>query len=249
MAEVQRRKKRVGKAKRKRRPSSSRRAAQRRTMSVITTGVIIVVLIAGYMMNRVLNLSPDPTRTSDTPAEQRADQPLHDRLQDLLLMAQTYGPEADPATVPARPMPDDIILVPGIDMNGDGQPETLSAQRFESEFSLSPQLIEAGFTDIISRLVVIKDNIAFVRIDEYAIRNQLNQAVLQQVPATYGYAMRIDTFEDEFDETPFDRPVNTITLVIIDEFGRGVSDEITVYWKPSESGVAATNTFGAPESF
>ena len=115
-------------------------------MSVITTGVIIVVLIAGYMMNRVLNFIARSVPAPSAPLpEQRADQPLHDRLQDLLLMDQTYGPKADPATVPARPMPDDIILIPGIDMNGDGQPETLSAQRFESEFSLSPQLIEAGF--------------------------------------------------------------------------------------------------------
>lgn len=249
MAEAQRRKKRIGKAKRKRRPSGSRRAAQRRTMTVITVGVLVVVVAAGILMNRVLNLSPTSPRVVDTPVEQRADQPLHDRLENLLLMAQTYGTDADPATVPARPMPDDIILVPGIDMNGDGQTETLSAQRVDSNVTLSPQLTEAGFTDVISRLIVIKDNIAFVRIDEYAIRNHLNQAVLQQVPATYGYALRVDTFEDDFDETPFDRPVTTIGLVIIDEFGRGVSDEITVYWKPSVNGIAATNTFGSPESF
>lgn len=248
MAEIKRRKKKIVTGKRRKRKSSSRKKAQQRVMSIIVSGVLVVVVIAGVLMNRVLNLpQPTPAQTEET--ETLDAQPLHPRLMPLLDLAQAYGPEASSGTVPARPLPENILIIPSVDMNGDGQHETITAQLSTRNIVLERGLREAGFDTIITSLVVVRDDLAFLRIDEYAIRDHLNRRIINQVPASNGYAIRVYEFEDIYNETPFERPVTVFDLVIIDEFGRSMSDEITVYWKPSTNRVAATNTFGAPGTF
>lgn len=217
-------------------------------MGVVVSGLVVVLVLAGILMNRVLNI-PQTSAPEDQVQQVPTVQPLHPRLEPLLSIAQTFGPTADPAAAPARPLPDDVLLLPAIDMNGDGVPEAIVAQLVTSELQLERNLREAGFNVVVSSLIVVQDEIPFLRIDEYAIRDQLNRRIINQVPASNGYAMRIYEFEDEFNETPFERPVTVFDLVIIDEFGRSISDEITIYWKPSTGKVAATNTFGAPGTF
>jgi hypothetical protein len=248
MAEVRRRKTKIAKGKKRKRSSNSRKNAQKRLLSIIGFGVLVVVVIAGVLMKRVLNLpqtSPQETQVVETPESQ----PLHPRLEPLLSIAQTYGLNAEPATVPNRPIPADVLLLPGVDMNGDGEMETIAARINTSNIVLDRSLREAGFNTIINSLIVIQGDKAFLRIDEYAMRDHLNRRIINQVPAPHGYAMRIYEFEDFYGETPFKQPVTVFDLVIIDEFGRGMSDEITLYWRPSTNQVAATNTFGAPDTF
>lgn len=217
-------------------------------MGAIGTGVLVVVVIAGVLMNRVLNMPQTPSEAPEV-TETLTEQPLHPRLEPLLSIARTYGPAADPATIPARPMPEDVLLLPAVDINGDGQPETLVAQLNTNPITLDRSLREAGFETVVTSMIIKKEGYTMLRIDEYAIRDQFNRRIINQVPAPNGYAIRIYEFEDEFDETPFERPVTVFDLVIIDEFGRSISDEITVYWKPSANRLAATNTFGAPGTF
>ncbi len=42
----------------------------------------------------------------------------------------------------------------------------------------------------------------------------------------------------------YDRAVKLIEIVMMDQHGMPVSDDIVIYWDPSESAYKATNTFG-----
>ncbi|MCH8494162.1 MAG: hypothetical protein LAT57_00845 [Balneolales bacterium] len=247
MAEVRRKKKRL---KTKRRRSGSQKKQTKRLIAIIGTGLLVVLVVAGLLMKRVLDLPLDdvtePTPTVQAPA---ASQPLSPRLEPLLNIARTYAPDDPDAATPARALPDNILLIPQIDINADGIPETLTATLRDNGTTLDRRLSRAGFSGIVTKLIISQGEETILRVDEYAIRDSQNRIIIDQVPATYGYAFRMYEFEDEYDETPFDRPVSVFDLVIVDEFGRGMSDEITIYWKPSTSRIAATNTFGAPGTF
>ena len=248
MAEVRRKKKRL---KTKRRRSGSQKKQTKRLIALIGTGLLVVLIVAGMLMKRVLDLPLDevtePTPTTEAPAP--TSQPLSPRLEPLLNIARTYVPDDPETPTPARALPDNILLIPEIDINADGIPEILTATLRNDGTTLDRRLSNNGFSSIVTKLIISQGDKTILRIDEYAIRDSQNRIIIDQVPATYGYAFRMYEFEDEYDETPYDRPVTVFDLVIVDEFGRGMSDEITIYWKPSTSRIAATNTFGAPGTF
>lgn len=247
MAEVRRKKKRL-KTKRKR--NGSQKKQTKRLIAIIGTGILVVLIVAGILMKRVLDLPIDdvtePTPTTEAPATSK---PLSPRLESLLNIARTYAPDELDTPTPARGIPDNVLLIPEIDINGDGIPETLTAMLRNDGTILDRRLSSGGFNSIVTKLIISQGDKTILRVDEYAIRDSQNRIIIDQVPATYGYAFRIYEYEDEYDETPYDRPVTVFDLVIVNEFGRGMSDEITIYWKPSTSRLAATNTFGAPGTF
>lgn len=234
MAKIRYKKKRRG----------SRKKENRRLLVIIGTGLLVVLVIAGYLFYRVMNVSPTPDPVAVVESDPN-NQPLHPRLIPLLDIASTHLAPVTGEQGLERPIPTDVLLLTELDFNADGQFELLSAQRRAEPVALDRNLSASGFDTVISSLVVVKNEIAILRIDEYAMRDQRNRRILNQVPAPYGYAMRVSEYQDTFD-FPFTAPISILELVIIDEFGRPLSDEITLYWSPSKEQFQATNTMGAP---
>jgi hypothetical protein len=226
--------------KKKRRRSDKK--DNRRLMVIIATGVLVVLVVAGMLMNKVLKVSPTPVVTEQVIADPN-NQPLHPRLEPLMDAARAYTPDGAPSS--QRPLPANTLVRTDIDIDADGRPEILTAQLRSDPPALDRNLIAAGYETIVNSLIISRNDIAVLRIDEYAMRDQRNRRIISQVPAPYGYAVQISKFEDDFD-FPFSAAITILEAVIIDEFGRGISDAITLYWHPEREVFQATNTLGAP---
>lgn len=226
---------------------SKRQKQQKRTAYVIGTGLLVVVLVASFFMHRVLKVSPSPVEDQEETFEADVQQPLGPRLVPLFDIAEAYLPRGTFTAPTTRPLPDSILLMPGIDINFDGLTEDIVASLVTETITPDRNLRNSDYNTFINSLIVRKDDRVVLRVDEYAIRDHNNRRLVNQVPALYGYAFRTSEYYDEF--SPFDGPVTLIHLVILDGIGRGASDEITLYWNPARNSFAATNTFGAPGTY
>ncbi len=142
------------------------------------------------------------------------------------------------------------ILSSGQDINNNGNIEHVLIEYHEADAEFSPELAEFGYDRIITRLEILSEgpdgeltNLLRVRPD--VMMNHLDQQLVGQIRADYGYAFSISTFSEE----PYTSEVKLIRLAILDETFQPVSDDLTIYWKPSENSYAATNAFGAPGTF
>lgn len=232
--------------KKRRKRSSSKKKEAKRLLTIVGTGLLVVIVIAAFLMNRVFK-KVAPTAAQKVEVVDPVAQPLHPRLKPLLDIAQAYAPSEALAAPPSSALPDTVLLLPSIDVNGDGISEALVAVISSADIQVDRNLRNAGFTTIVKSLIVSQGDVALLRVDEYAMRDNMNRRIVNQVPAPHGYAFLLSEYED--DNSPFDAPVSLLHLVIIDEFGRAISDEITVYWKPADRSFKATNTHGAPGTY
>jgi hypothetical protein len=234
----------------RRRKRSSKSTKQFKSLlGIIGAGLLVVILVAGVLLNRVFKIKPSQPEPQPIETPAPSEQPLHPRLMMLLQTLDAYAPTDPEAPVPARSLPDTVLILPAIDFTGDGVPDRASAVKPNVSVTLDRNLRADGFQDVVKAFIVAIGNKTMLRVDEYAIRDQFNRRIIAQMPATSGYAYRIYEYTDEWGDTPYDGPINLIDLVIIDEFGRSMSDAITVYWNPVTESFAATNTFGAPGTF
>lgn len=76
------------------------------------------------------------------------------------------------------------------------------------------------------------------------IKRTFDSTILETESA-WGYAIGIATISNEH----YTGSVHIFNVVLVNQELRPVSDEITIYWHPSEKQYLATNTFGAPGTF
>ncbi len=107
-----------------------------------------------------------------------------------------------------------------LDVKDDQPEETLTGEDFEF---------------VINRLIVYQKRpdgiLPIFTIDQDALLDEDGDQLLDQVRAEYGYALRTSTYEHE---ELYDQPVQLFHLVIVDEDGSAASDQITVFWNPTE---------------
>jgi hypothetical protein len=233
----------------KRRRGRSNRSKQFKSLlGIIGVGLLVVILVTGLILNRVFKIQPAEPEIPpvETPA---TEQPLHPRLIPLLQTLEAYAPLQPGTPVPARALADTILLIPAINITGDSTPARISGILPDEPITLDRNLRGDGFTDVVRAFIVTVGDKTMLRVDEYAIRDHMNRRIISQMPANSGYAFRIYEFTDEWGDTPYTGTINLIDLVIIDEFGRAMSDAITIYWNPLSETFSATNTFGAPGTF
>ncbi|MEX0680338.1 MAG: hypothetical protein WD097_03080 [Balneolales bacterium] len=109
------------------------------------------------------------------------------------------------------------------------------------------ELSEAGFTHTFRNLVIYetrdRELYPVLTIDPDAILDGNGNTLISQVPAQHGYALLLEEF---MHEQLYDKAIQLIEIIMLDEQGHGASDEIVIYWDPQDNAYKATNTFGAP---
>ncbi len=138
----------------------------------------------------------------------------------------------------------------GEDINSDGNPEHVLIEYHEADAEHAEALQEYGFDRIITRLEILSeqpggDLVHLLRIRPDQMTDHHDEQLVGQIHAEHGYAFSMVPFDEE----PYTSSVKLINLVILDENFRPASDELVIYWKPSENRYAATNAFGAPGTF
>lgn len=139
------------------------------------------------------------------------------------------------------------VLVLGEDITANRAPNHLVIIRDPELPDLNSGLRDFGFSHVFRHLVVYetRNNTLYpvLTINPEAIRDEGGNTLIDQVPARNGYALLLEAFEHE---ELYSAPVELLEIVMLDENGREMSDEIVIYWDPAESAYKATNTFGAP---
>lgn len=134
------------------------------------------------------------------------------------------------------------------DINGDGFSETIAVEIFGTG-PVDSELRAEGFLGPVRHLKVItlrnSQTITLLNISPESIEGTPGNRLIEQVAATHGYAYRLSKYDGE----PYNQSVRLIELIILDASGRAMSDDLTIYWIPSSAEYAATNTFGAPDTF
>ncbi len=115
---------------------------------------------------------------------------------------------------------------------------------------IDSRLKERGFSGQVSGLIIYRDTTQSIKpvfiMTTEAMHNEYGMALVSQVRAEYGYAIKLNEF---FDENYYSASVQLLSVVLVDQEGRAASDELTIYWDPGPEVFKATNTFGAPGTF
>jgi hypothetical protein len=215
-------------------------------LPVITGFIIIIAVVAGILFMQMFTGSA--VRPTEIPAD-RDVAPLTPRDLDDIQANLTYIQNAFKENRQRLVLPGHLsIPLIDEDINGDGNPETIAVE-FLSTGNLSDDLLTEGFQGPVKYLRVFSmhnsDSKTLLNITPGSIENSRGTPLTGQVPATHGYAFRVTLYDGE----PYDGVVRLIELIILDQAGNAVSDDLTIYWKPSAGEFAATNTFGAPGTF
>lgn len=136
------------------------------------------------------------------------------------------------------------------DITADDLAEHIIFRTNETYPKISASLEDRGFTGQVEGLIIYKDTVEHVRpvfvMTPEAMHNQYGLALVRQITAEYGYAVKISEYEDS---GYYESPVKLLTIVLVDSTGRAASDDLIVYWDPVARVFKATNTFGAPGTF
>lgn len=142
------------------------------------------------------------------------------------------------------------VLSTGTDINNDGNLEHILIEYHEADAEHASGLAEYGYDRIITRLEILSEQpngelLNLLRIRPDIMTNHRDEPLVGQITAEHGYAFSKSTFDEE----PYTSEVILIHLAILDENFQPVSDDLVIYWKPSENSYAATNAFGSPGTF
>jgi hypothetical protein len=243
--------------------SRNRRSFHRtnkRNATIIGGGLLVVLLIAALFFNRVMKLYPDIIERSNKQTENDSIVHEDDDLDSRISNPSHVNSEFDLAVIgkfesliehskyikSATSIPSGYVI-PGLDLSGDGRSATLIAMNTSGVIEPSRSLRRNGFQRTASEIILRSDDIVLLHIDAFNMKNRDGNPIIDQTPAPYGYAYKTSSIES--DEIPFDSPVSLIHIILIDQHGNGVSDELTLYWHPVTNKFHATNTFGAPGTY
>lgn len=213
---------------------------------VIWLAVLFILLLAIYLAVVLIAGRTQPlTHTDDippSPAFTYDDEPLVQQI------ARWHHQEDLDLDAINRQLPDAYrALVVDEDITANSNPNYLLLSTDAEVPRLHKALADAGYEHTFRNLAVYENRenrlYPVLLIDQESIRDGNGNRLIDQVPARYGYAVLLSRFENE---ALYSSPVRLIEIVMLDESGLGASDDITLYWSPSEASFNATNTFGAP---
>lgn len=158
-----------------------------------------------------------------------------------------YQEHQDFETINQR-LPDSVtLLILDEDINDTSNPNFVLISDNSELPELNSSLVDAGFTHTFQALTVyeLRDEMlsSILTIHREDIRDEFGAKLIQQIPAENGYALVMEPYNHD---ALYDRAVKLIEIVMMDQHGMPVSDDIVIYWDPSESAYKATNTFGHP---
>ena len=214
---------------------------------VVRLGAVMVILAAAYFAVVLLMGDPDyEPAHSETypplPALMHQDRPV---IESIVPWHRIENLDIEEIN---RRLPDPIeVLILGEDINASGSDNYVVIHTDADLPDLHPVLRDAGYTHVFRDLAVyelVDDTLhPMLHIDSAAIRDGYGNLLIDQVPAASGYALVMDTYKND---ALYDAPVKLLEVVMLSDQGREASDDIVIYWDPSEAAFKATNTFGAP---
>jgi len=214
---------------------------------VVRLGAVMVILAAAYFAVVLLMGDPDyEPAHSETypplPAMMHQDRPV---IESIVPWHRIENLDIEEIN---RRLPDPIeVLILGEDINASGSDNYVVIHTDADLPDLHPVLRDAGYTHVFRDLAVyelVDDTLhPMLHIDSAAIRDGYGNLLIDQVPAASGYALVMDTYKND---ALYDAPVKLLEVVMLSDQGREASDDIVIYWDPSEAAFKATNTFGAP---
>ncbi len=213
---------------------------------VVWLGALMVILIAAYFaMVMLLDRIGVPTHTEDLPPVPEFVQNGEPVIEMISRWEREDKLNRDEIN---RRLPDTYeLLFIGEDINANGYNNYVIIADHPDVPELSRALRDAGYTHTFYNLAVYElRNRTFypvLLIDNESIRDEYDRRLIDQVPAAYGYAFLLESFEND---ALYDAPVQLLEIVMLNELGREASDDITIYWDPVDAAFKATNTFGAP---
>lgn len=113
---------------------------------------------------------------------------------------------------------------------------------------IAASLKKEGYTYLVSRFEIrtAKNSNTLVQATNSGIYDGLGNLLLSVAEKDGAYALRLSEYKN-FDIYP--GVVTFVHLLRVNKKGQGMSDEITLYWKPSQRAWALTNTFGDEDTF
>jgi hypothetical protein len=215
---------------------------------VVWLGAMVVILAAAYMAIVFIMGEADPVlpEHSDTypplPAMVHGDRPI---IQSVFHWHHAKQMDLDQIN---ERLPDAwSVLVLGQDINANGSVNYLVIHSDPDLPALHRTLRDAGYTHAFRDLAVYEfrgDALhPVLHIDREDIRDGHGRRLIDQVPARNGYALVLEPYRND---ALYDAPVKLLEIVMLNNQGREASDDIVIYWDPSEAAYKATNTFGAP---
>ena len=213
---------------------------------IVWLGALMVILIAAYFAAvMLLDRAGVLTHTEDLPP---APEFIHNGEPVIETIARLEREDKLSLNEINRRLPDPFeLLLLGEDINANGYVNYVVIAGDPDVPELSRSLRDVGYTHTFYSLAVYElRNRTFhpvLLIDNESIRDANDRRLIDQVPAAYGYAFLMESFEND---ALYDAPVQLLEIVMLNERGREASDDITIYWDPSDAAFKATNTFGAP---
>lgn len=214
---------------------------------VVWLGALMVILVAAYFAIVLLMEDPD-----QAPVHSETHPPLpsmiHGGQPVIQAIARWHRLEnLDLRQINQRLEEPFRVLVLGEDINANGADNYVVISTDPDQPQLHRLLQDAGYTCVFSDLAVYEFSDGtlhpILHISSEAIRDGYGRQLIDQVPASHGYALVMEAYEND---ALYDAPVKLLEIVMLNERGREASDDIVIYWDPSESAFKATNTFGAP---
>jgi len=224
-----------------------RKEGQRGSAIIIIIFFMVLVLlgISWILLQQLEETLPEEDEATEAPPSLSA----KNQAQLERLLPQVDIPQNEDTLAKLFPA-DFSAIVTHQDINNDGQPESVLVEYHPNHDQRSPEFTETGYERIISRLVILSENPQgelgmLLRISQNSMIDQHGERLIAQEPAPHGYAFRVVPYAGD----PYTAEVLLIELAILDENLSLASDDLVIYWKPSENRYAATNAFGQPGTF
>lgn len=223
-----------------------RRRKKRRILPFAALLIISAIVIALFVYMKIYTETfeqPDPVQNGPVNA-QISPGNIHEIESRLPSLVDAYREDRRNVILPGH------LSIPVIDedINGNGYMETIAVEFFSSG-PVHNELRAEGFQGPVRHLKVItlinSQTRTLLNISPESIEGTRGNRLIEQVAATHGYAFRLSKYDGE----PYNQSVRLIELIILDASGNAMSDDLTIYWMPSTEEYAATNTFGAPDTF
>lgn len=213
---------------------------------VIWLGALMIILIAAYFAAvLIMERTAGPGHSETHPPEPAF---IHDGQPVIESIARWHTVENMGMTAINQRLPEPYeVLVLNEDITANQAPNYVMIRGSADVPELSRVLVDAGYTHRFMNLAVyeLRDNRLepVLLVDGDAIRDGHGRQLIDQVTAAHGYALVPESYEND---ALYDATVTLLEIVMLNEQGREASDDIILYWDPSESVYKATNTFGAP---
>lgn len=247
--------------------SSRRKQNQRATRTnLIGLGVIIIIIAVAYIFIQQFDVFDQQEPASEQPEEETETEadatlpPASSELEvaDILIrITEETAEESNSEAEAFREALQNEMRTPGdaaglqllkADVTGNGSEEWILMHGYRRFTSPNDQT--GGYEHVIDgfEIILVRENKIYTSVlyvDSAGMRGRGNASLVDQVPASNGYAFRTVSYN----EPPYRSPVLLFELAILDENNNLASDDLTLYWKPGNRQFSATNAFGQPGTF